>query len=187
MSNRTGVEYKQLKEMQQIIVDIIGDSESGKMYEEAMRDVGRRHLARVVQNTPFGVYEPHAVTGETRLGGTLRKGWVVDTEAEAEASKGTPSKTEINARVKTREIHRIGSSLRMYFFNRVHYAPYVDKGHRQARGRFVAAIGKRLKRTWIPGQNFIRNSENATSAEMPKVIEKHLRKALQAKLNGGKR
>lgn len=40
------------------------------------------------------------------------------------------------------------------------YAPHVEYGHRQNVGQFVAAIGKRLKASYIPGQHFLLNNVN---------------------------
>lgn len=180
------VEYEQLKKMQQAFIKIVGDVESGIVFDEALKDVGRRHLARVVQNTPFGKY-PNQVTFiayrgtpqeklvsfsvTPKLGGTLKKGWVVNTQAQAEASKGVPSQAEIDSKVANTPIRQVGKKRTMYFFNRVHYANYVDKGHRIMRkGRQIG---------WVKAQNFIRNSENATSREMPRIFEKHMREALK--------
>lgn len=36
------------------------------------------------------------------------------------------------------------------------YAPHVEYGHRQAPGRYVPAIGKRLKASYVPGQHFFK-------------------------------
>lgn len=40
----------------------------------------------------------------------------------------------------------------------VQYAPYVELGHHQEPGRYVPAIGKRLKRSFVPGIPFLRPS-----------------------------
>ena len=37
-------------------------------------------------------------------------------------------------------------------YNSTEYAEYVEFGHRQTPGRYVPAIGKRLKKAWIPGK-----------------------------------
>lgn len=180
------VEYEQLKDMQKAFEAIVGDVESGVIYDEALKDVGRRHLSRVVQNTPYGKY-PNQVTFiayrgtpqekvvsfsvKPKLGGTMKKGWVVNTQAQAEASKGVPSQAEISAKVASTPVQQVGKKRTMYFFNRVNYTNYVDKGHR------IMRKGKQIG--WVKAQNFIRNSENATAAEMPRVFEQHMKKALQ--------
>lgn len=180
------VEYEQLKKMQKAFEAVVGDVESGKVYDEALKDVGRRHLARVVQNTPFGQY-PRQVTFiayrgtpqeklvsftvTPKKGGTMKKGWVVNTQAQAEASKGVPSQAEIAAKVANTPVQQIGKRRTMTFYNRVGYTNYVDKGHR------IMRKGKQIG--WVKPQNFIRNSENATAREMPRVFEQHMRDALK--------
>ena len=54
--------------------------------------------------------------------------------------------------------------------NPTEYASYVEKGHRQTPGRYVPAIGKRLKASWIPGQFFMKNSLNALDSQLPELI-----------------
>lgn len=54
--------------------------------------------------------------------------------------------------------------------NNVEYASYVENGHRQTPGRYVPAIGKRLKASWIPGQFFMKRSLNEVEAQLPELI-----------------
>jgi hypothetical protein len=37
-------------------------------------------------------------------------------------------------------------------YNSTEYAEYVEFGHRQTPGRYVPALGKRLKKAWVPGK-----------------------------------
>lgn len=54
--------------------------------------------------------------------------------------------------------------------NNAEYASYVENGHRQTPGRYVPAIGKRLKASWIPGQFFMKRSLNEVEAQLPELI-----------------
>lgn len=163
---KSGVSYEQLKEMQKNFEAIVGDAESGIVYDEALKEVGRRHLARCVQNTPFGVYPKGK-----KLGGTLKKGWVVTTHSQAAAAPGIPADAEIKSRADFTPIKVNGTIRTKTFFNRVNYALFVDLGHRIVRnGQTVG---------YVPARNFIRNSENATAAEMPRIVEKHMKEALK--------
>ena len=54
--------------------------------------------------------------------------------------------------------------------NGIEYASYVENGHRQTPGRYVPAIGKRLKASWIPGQFFMKRSLNEVEAQLPELI-----------------
>jgi len=40
-------------------------------------------------------------------------------------------------------------------YNNVEYAAHVEFGHRQTPGRYVPAIGKRLKRDFVPGKKML--------------------------------
>lgn len=59
------------------------------------------------------------------------------------------------------------------------YAPYVNYGHRQEVGRFVKAIGKRLKQPWVEGSFFIQRAEAQTVKSIEKVVAKHLKKWME--------
>lgn len=191
MASFGSVDYSQLKEMQKTFEAAVGEIKSGKVYERALKECGAVHLANCISETPYGDYptevsfvawkgtpKEKVVTFSVRPkhGGTLKKGWVKKSHAEAEASKGNPTKAEIRAMVKSTPIYRAGKSRRMTFFNRVKYAHYVDKGHRIMRkGRQIG---------WVAPQNFIRNAENQTAGKMPAIIEKHIMKALQRHRGG---
>ena len=60
--------------------------------------------------------------------------------------------------------------------NPVDYAPYVEYGHRQEAGKFIPALGKRLKKSWVPGVHMLAKAEAKTNKDLPKIIDKHLRK-----------
>lgn len=186
MARFGGVDLTQLKDMQKTFEMAIGKIESGKVYKEALKECGRVHLSNCISNTPFGEY-PREVSfiawkgtpKETLVsfkvkqkhGGTLKKGWVKASHAEAEASKGIPTQAEIDAMVQATPIKRSGKSRKMTFYNRTKYADFVDKGHR------IMRKGKQIG--WVKPQNFIRNSENETARQMPRIFEKHMMKALQ--------
>ena len=40
-------------------------------------------------------------------------------------------------------------------YNNTEYAAHVEYGHRQTPGRFVPAIGKRLKKSFVPGKKML--------------------------------
>lgn len=40
-------------------------------------------------------------------------------------------------------------------YNNVEYAAHVEYGHRQTPGRYVPAIGKRLKKSFVPGKKML--------------------------------
>jgi hypothetical protein len=72
------------------------------------------------------------------------------------------------------EVADKGGGCEITLTNSSEYASYVEYGHRQTPGRFVPAIGKRLKKSWVEGKLFLTKSEMEMEKELPKVIEKKL-------------
>ena len=64
-------------------------------------------------------------------------------------------------------------------YNSTEYAEYVEFGHRQTPGRYVPAIGKRLKKAWVPGKFMLTISEKEINDLAPKLIEKKLEAKLR--------
>lgn len=58
----------------------------------------------------------------------------------------------------------------------VEYAPYVELGHHQQPGRYVPAIGKRLKASYVKGKPFIRPAAEDHSDEYKRIIRNELAK-----------
>ena len=58
----------------------------------------------------------------------------------------------------------------------VKYAPYVELGHHQQPGRYVPAIGKRLKASYVPGKPYIRPAAEDHAQEYKQIWERELAK-----------
>lgn len=54
--------------------------------------------------------------------------------------------------------------------NNAEYASFVEEGHRQKPGRYVPAIGKKLKAGWVPGQHFMKASASQIAGQLPVLI-----------------
>lgn len=86
---------------------------------------------------------------------------------------------EANTPVKTGDLRRSwelkgpffsGTDISVELRNSKNYASFVENGHRQTPGRYVPAIGKRLKVSWVPGQHFLQKATNQTSNQIPQLI-----------------
>ena len=86
---------------------------------------------------------------------------------------------ETNTPVKTGDLRRSwqligpifsGAEISIELRNSKNYASFVENGHRQTPGRYVPAIGKRLKASWVPGQHFLQKATKQTSNQMPQLI-----------------
>lgn len=172
-----------------------------KFCEEVSRELAARLLAKVIKRTPVGentyedivdsngnkvVFKSGKRKGQvkqqvTKQGGTLRRGWTASTQSEAENGNVPDAKEYVNSL----KILRMGNNFIIIIKNPVEYASYVEFGHRQEPGRFVPAIGKRLKVAWVPGQFMLTISEKELEAQLPKIIEKQLTKFMEECFNNG--
>lgn len=122
--------------------------------------------ARTVQyRTKGGQLKFHTVQGKKykftlHHGGTLKRAW------------------------KASHVQQIGNSYVISVFNNTLYASYVEYGHRQEPGRFVPAIGKRLKKSWVPGKFMMTISANEVQNGMEAKIERALAKYMEQMLDG---
>lgn len=93
-------------------------------------------------------------------GGTLRRNW------------------------RASAVHREGDAWVVEVSNATLYASYVEYGHRQQPGRFVPAVGKRLKKSWVNGQFMMTISANEVQNGMEAKIERALAKYMEQMLDG---
>ncbi len=71
-------------------------------------------------------------------------------------------------------LHRTEKACRIRIINPKKYAAYVEYGHRQEPGRYVPALGKRLKRAWVPGQGMMTKSEQEVRREAPGKLNQRM-------------
>lgn len=155
-----------------------------RLFRVAAKELAARMLALVIPNTPVGVYAKD--TG--KQGGTLRRGWVSKThhQAASNADQNGPSAAEMRAWAQSLPVRHTGNTYEITVSNPVEYASYVEYGHRQEPGRFVPAIGKRLKKSWVEGQHMMTISEEQIRSIQPQVLEKVLAQWLKEEFENGK-
>ena len=181
---------KQLNKIQQNNIEAFVDS--------CAKELAARLLAKVTKRTPVGDYSKeievvakrdskHHKKGDTytkrvnpsgRVGGVLRRGWTSKTHEEAENGKGMPTKEKVMEFVDSLTIQHDGDLLVIKIENPVKYASYVEYGHRQKAGRYVPALGKKLKQGWVQGQFMLTTSEQEIQNIAPKVLEAKIKKFL---------
>ena len=176
----------------------IQDGNVDAFVEECAKELAARLLAKVIKRTPVGDYSKEIeVTakrdsknhkkGETykkkvnpsgKMGGTLKRGWISKSHEEAESGTGKPSASDGIAYADSLQINHYGGFLVIEIVNPVEYASYVEYGHRQTLGRYVPALGKRLKQEWVRGQFMLTISEQEIQEIAPKVLESKIKKFL---------
>lgn len=158
-------------------------------YEQTLRELALRLLRKVVLRTPVGVMSSYATPHAKKTywsgyaGGTLRRGWTAKTEAEAEAGHGDG---DITRHVLELDVKRTGDDYYVIVSNPVHYASYVEYGHRQTPGRFVKQLGLSLVKPWVEGKHFLKISEEELRSQAPSVIMKKMKKFLKEVWQDGK-
>lgn len=157
-------QFKQLQERLQKLERIDLD----KFCRDVSKELAARLLALVIPRTPVGVYTED--TG--KKGGTLRRGWTGGKNSSAKAY------------AQSLPVHKAGHTFTIEVINPVEYASYVEFGHRQTPGRFVPAIGKSLKASWVDGQYFLTISEDELRQMAPAVIQRKLDELLREVFNG---
>lgn len=178
----------------------IKDGDVDTFVEECAKELAARLLTKVIKRTPVGDYSKEIeVTakrdsknhkkGETykkkvnpsgKMGGTLRRGWTAKTHEEAASGSGKhiPGVEEAKGYVDSLKINHYGDTVVIEIVNPVEYASYVEYGHRQTPGRYVPALGKRLKREWVQGHFMLTMSEQEIQEIAPRVLEAKIKKFL---------
>lgn len=128
------------------------------------------------RNTKYGKKGTAKMKRQTvTAGGTLRRGWTAKTHAAAQSGRAGDAVTY----AFSLDVNKIGNQYQIEVINPVEYASYVEYGHRQTPGRFVPAIGKRLKASWVEGKFFLTISEQELQAIAPTVLAAELEEFLK--------
>jgi len=131
------------------------------------KELAARLLAQVIRRTPVGDYP--ASTG--KKGGTLRRGWTAKTEEEAASGSGKGA--DAVAYANALPITKSGNVYEIEIINPVHYASYVEFGHRTRGGD-----------GWVQGRFMLTLSEKEVQRQSAKVVEAKLQKYLGEVFNG---
>jgi hypothetical protein len=133
----------------------------------AAKELAARLLAQAIKRTPVGDYPKSA----GKKGGTLRRGWTSETENEAATGGG---KGKAAAYANALPITKSGNVYEIEIINPVHYASYVEFGHRTRGGD-----------GWVQGRFMLTLSEKEVQRQAPKVVEAKINKYLEEAFNGG--
>lgn len=181
MAGMGRMDLRQLKELQSKL-NKISENDARQFCESCAKEIAARLLRKVIKRTPVGDYsdtydleddgENKFLVESSKKGGTLRRGW---TTANG-SGDGTSNVSEF---ISGLEIRHTGDSYEVEIINPVEYASYVEYGHRQTPGRYVPAIGKKLKNGWVEGRFMMTISVKELQRAAPKIIEKKVQKFLE--------
>lgn len=178
-------DFRELKQYQKKLEKLAKDSEKiDEFCEQCAKELAARLLATVIPRTPVGqsleYIDEDGKTKTKKVGGTLRRGWTAKTEQEAESGGSVNATSYANSL----NITKSGNIYTIEVINPVHYASYVENGHRQEVGRYVPAIGKRLTKSWVDGKFMLKISEEEIDRKSHAILERKIKTFLEEYLNG---
>lgn len=183
-------DFRQLQDLQERINKYSEKIGLEKFCEDCAKELAARLYAKVVHRTPTGrkpkFDAPKTVKVKVRgtngrpatrsyltkegailkqywsgyIGGTLKKAWAVS------------------------DVEKHGDTYTVTVFNPTEYAMYVEHGHRQRVGRYVPALGKKLKKGWVEGKHMLAISEKELQGKSDAIIERMLQEKLEEIING---
>ena len=159
-------DYRELKKLDERLQQL-SEVDMDRLCRDAAKKVAQILLNKVKKRTPVGVVPSYA-TEEAKAkywsgytGGNLRDNWSV------------------------LPIEKKGNDYIITVINNAQYASYVEYGHRQTPGRYVPALGLRLKRSWVPGRYMLTISTQELEQQAPKLIEQKLYQFLRPIFENG--
>lgn len=165
MAKWGAIDYKEFKELDQKL-EKFEKTEKDKFLEDCCKELAARLLGKVIKRTPVGDYSKHAEEYQVQ-GGELRRGWTAGKDSDPTTF------------ARSLPIKKAGSEYIVIIENIKNYASYVEFGHRQAPGRYVPAIGKSLKKSWVDGKFMLTVSEEELRRISKPVLEKKLERELR--------
>ena len=176
-------DFSELEELEKKF-EKLAKTDIEKFCQEVARELAARLLSKVIPRTPVGEGTFETIEGKRytiKSGGTLRRGWTANTESEAEGG----SVPDATAYANSLRILKFGNNYIVVVENPVKYASYVEYGHRQEPGRYVPALGKRLKASWVEGKYMLTISEKELESQLPALLERKMKNYIEECFNNG--
>lgn len=198
-------DFSQLTEFRDKIQSL-SDGKASQFCDECTKELSARLLAKVVRRTPAGQApqefqgkdgrkkrrETEEVTGASGkkrkmltsdasryqqywagyVGGTLRRGWTAGQKV-----------SNVGDYARSLPVNVMSNNHVINIINQVEYATYVEYGHRQTPGRYVPALGKCLKSSWVKGQFMMTDSVKEIQARAPQIVQRKLDEFIQKELS----
>lgn len=177
------VDYRELKKLDERLEQLL-EVDWDQLCRDMAQEIAQTLLNKVRKLTPIGVVpdgiwknrkkkvSATGASGKTRKffsreaaiyhdywsnyeGGSLRKAWTI------------------------LPVEKHGNTYEITVINNLDYASYVEYGHRQTPGRYVPALGKSLKVSWVKGRFMLTISEQEVKTLAPEVLNDMLCEALK--------
>lgn len=187
-------------------LESMSDEKCSQFCDDCTKELSARLLAKVVKRTPVGqapqefqgkegrkkrteTVTATSQNGKKRnmlsadgaryqqywsgyVGGTLRRGWT-----------GGQNVSNVSAYAHGLPVNVMSNNHTIDIINQVEYASYVEFGHRQTPGRYVPALGKRLKSSFVKGRFMMTDSVKEIQAKAPQIVQRKLDEFLKGELS----
>lgn len=156
------VDIKQLKKLESKL-EALADADFDKALHNTANKIAQILLNKVKKRTPVGAKptldgddaeEIYAKYWSDYVGGELRDSWYA-------------------------EVEKVADGYTVLVHLPVEYASYVEYGHRQTPGRYVPALGKTLKASWVDGKFMMTISVEELRQLLPGMLGKAVEQALK--------
>ena len=144
------VDFHDLENFRKNLEKSLNQEQIDLFIEACAKELAARLLAKVIKRTPVGQYPK----GSGKKGGTLRRGW---TNGQNQAA---------HAYANSLKVFHYGDAYVIEIINPVHYAPYVEYGHRTRNGG------------WVEGRFMLTISAQEVQSDAPRVLQNKLKKKL---------
>lgn len=136
-----------------------------QFFESCVKELAARLLGLVIARTPVGDYPKS--TG--KKGGTLRRGWTAKTEKAA--VNGSGDGEDARKYAYGLNVIKKGKNYSVEISNPVHYAIYVEYGHRVPNGGYTE------------GKKMLTFSEEELKASSSVILERKLKAMMEGAFN----
>lgn len=159
------IEYSQLKKFVKNVKKNFSEDSIEKFFNDIARELTKELYDRLWKRTPVRT-------------GFLRHGWNVGLGMIYHNARFYPKKPKRvdSVRIKFARIipSKDNTTYTVHIINPVFYAPFVEYGHKQQVGRYVAAIGKRLVKPSVKGRFYLKFSVEDLKKSTPQIIQKKI-------------
>ena len=98
-------------------------------------------------------------------------------ECVAEIKANEPVVTgNLRRSITSGEVELNGNEYSMTVGSSLSYVRYAEEGHKQEVGKYVPAIGKKLKKEFVPGNHVIKDSVDLYQSKLIKRIQERVEK-----------
>lgn len=182
-------DFRELKKYQKQLEKMSKESKQiEKFCIDCAKELAGELLSLVIPRTPVSKNVTYIdADGRKKVmknGGTLRRGWVSKSEKEAESGP-LPEAKEAYKYAQSLTVTRNGNEYIIEIVNPVHYASYVENGHR-TRGseKGLSIEGYKSMNKWVDGKFMLKISEEELDSKTPEILERKLQKFLEECFNG---